>query len=276
MSSALLPSIIGAIMGSGANPAFTGAEGQLPFAERKTGLGRFMQRYGGFDPGAANANYTMQRSMIDRSQDRADQRYGQGMQHQLQLENIRNQFADQRFQQSQAARAAERSEDIANERFMRFGTQDPILQNLRANELGELSVTGARNNAMRPTILGQGAFIPAGTEDMIFWNPESDPTWDFNTGQMIPGRPRTLEREPISGIGRRPSTTPAQNPAAADPAAIDPAALQRIEQMASAGGTTQPGLIQRVMQSLQQFKNPALAKPYTNPASQPGHWLRPF
>lgn len=263
-------------MGSGANPAFTGAEGQLPFAERKTGLGRFMQRYGGFDPGAANANYTMQRSMIDRSQDRADQRYGQGMQHQIQLENIRNQFADQRFQQSQAARAAERSEDIANERFMRFGTQDPVLQNLRANELGELGVTGARNNAMRPTILGQGAFIPAGTEDMIFWNPESDPTWDYNAGKMIPGRPRTLERMPINQVGAQAGGLP--QPASQDPSALTPEQLQLLMQSAQGGqgGATQPGLIQRVMQSIQQFKNPALAKPYTNPASQPGHWLRPF
>lgn len=237
MAAALIPTILGAIMGSGANPDFDPADPQSrPYRVPKTGMGRFLQRYGGYDPAAANVQFGTQRGLVSQelegrrslqelenlsrekiaagniaSQEQlaaqsdaaARKRMEMESQHRnamFQAQQMAQNMRDQREREHEAGQYRSR---MADQMMMRFGTAVPwevqdILQRERDLEL------------TAPRAIGSRAVYFPGTQETFEYQESlpATPMMVDPSGEMIPGSPA------MQG-GFRPFGAPAPAPASA-------------------------------------------------------------
>lgn len=220
MAAALIPMLISAIMGSGRNKKFDPADPTSePYEERKTGMGRFLQRYGsGVDSGEANNEYRAKRFAADEAarnrQALLEKEYG--FRGQLEDKRNTNEFGmlksrldnqaaltqyemDQRrkmFETEQQNRTGATQGAQAQRLFELTGTWDPMQQQEILRTMRERDM-----NAPRP--LGGGQLWLPEPNELLGWD-KGDEGGKITTGPD--GTPMTTPR--IPGSWNRTSLNP--------------------------------------------------------------------
>lgn len=242
---ALLPQLLSAIMGSGANKNFDPNDPtSMPFEEAKSGFGRFARRLGtGVDAAGINNEYAAKRSAEDRGQNfrsqlldkeqdfrsgmfdkeqtataardaaRAKEEWNQlhsRLTNQAAMQNAQTAFQSKLFNAREAGDRQQQQVREAQDLFEQTGTWDPIQQ---AEILSQIRT----QRANEPRALGSGTFFDPRTGKVHSRVPSTDPAWDFNSNTMTPGRPESWRSwDPMSASAEEsaPSTGASASPAA--------------------------------------------------------------
>lgn len=236
---ALIPGLISAIMGSGRNKNFDPKDpNSKPYEERKTGMGRFLQRWGsGVDGGELNNEYSAKRreneagreqaralqedqQTFTTGRDKANNEYTTGrdaannaddwkrtqshLANQARLEEIRQGFQARMQAAGMAQDQQKQNQDEARRLFEQTGTWDPIKQ----QEVMEKIRTQRMDE---PRSLSGGIVYDPSSNQYIYNEPAGYAIGpDGKSMVHNPGGLRSTSRNLQSGM-------PAMNPAGATP-----------------------------------------------------------